>query len=186
MHEVVDELHARVTRALERAACDLAAAECHGVLCGVSCTRTRNIYAVWIDYLRGADELSRFAHEDIELPLRALERWTRDGLARDDCDFALLLPDDDAALDQRVAAFAAWCRGYLAGLGTAGIACMDGLGEDAREFIADLARFGALGGLPDGDEDDEHALTELVEYTRVGVLLVCTELGELPDDGESY
>jgi uncharacterized protein YgfB (UPF0149 family) len=176
MREAVDDLHARVTRALERAACDLDAAECHGVLCGVCCSGVRNVYALWLDYLRGADELSRFAHAEVEVSLRALESWTRDGLARDDFDFVLLLPDDNAALDERVAAFAAWCRGFLAGLGTAGIACLDGLGEDAREFIADLARFGALGGLPDGDEDDEHALTELVEYTRMGVLLVCTEL----------
>ena len=110
---------------------------------------------------------------------------TRAALTAGDCDFAPLRPHDDAPLAERAAAFGAWCRGFLSGFGLSGIADLGTLGEDARGFLADLSRFATLASEGVGDEDDERALTELIEFTRMGVLLVRAELVADPGDDDA-
>ena len=56
------------------------------------------------------------------------------------------------------------------------------LGEDARDFLADLSRFTSLEMDAEGDEEDERALVELTEFTRMGVMLVRAELNESDGD----
>ena len=75
----------------------------------------------------------------------------------------------------KAAAFAAWCRGFLAGLGLGGIVDVRRLGEDARDFLADVGRFTRLALDAAGDEDEERALSELTEFTRMGVMIVRAE-----------
>ena len=41
-------------------------------------------------------------------------------LRGDEMEFELLLPDDDAPLEQRATALSQWCQGFLYGFGTGG------------------------------------------------------------------
>ena len=90
--------------------------------------------------------------------------------------FEPLLPPADVALDCRADALVEWCRGFLGGLGLAGISQQGGLSDDGAEILKD---FGTIAGTrfeyADGEED-ETALTEVIEFIRVGVLLLHAEL----------
>lgn len=92
-------------------------------------------------------------------------------LSDPDFSFQLLLPDDDAALAERSGALFDWCRGFLGGFGlSAGEA--KGLSDESREALEDMARLAAAEPQDDGDDEDEAAFEELVEFVRVATLLL--------------
>lgn len=97
-------------------------------------------------------------------------------LSRIDCGFQLLLPADEQPLPERVEALAAWCQGFLAGLGQGGAA--RGLGADTSAALNDLAEIGCADTLSEGSDDDERDYAELVEYVRAAALLIDAELRE--------
>lgn len=169
------ELHDRVAQVLDALGCDLGAGECHGALCGLLCAPRAFSPRTWLEHIAGADTPEVFAQGEARGTLEELLRASIEGLASDELSFALLLPGDDTALVGRSAAFAGWCRGFLAGLGLGGIGDMADLGADARGFVADLERFSRIEAVA-GDEDDERALAELTEYTRMGVLVIRSEV----------
>ena len=92
-------------------------------------------------------------------------------------EFDPLLPDDDAALDERVDALSAWCQGFLYGFGSRPRPQPPAPSGEVAEVLADFAeisRGGSVGLEP--MEIEEDAYTELVEFLRVGVQLVYDEL----------
>lgn len=178
------ELHTRVASALAGARCDIGAAECHGMLCGMLSGPQRFDSLLWVDHVSGGDSTA-FATGEPRAALAALLTQTEAEMLGEDYALALVLPADDAPLPERAAGFAAWCRGFLSGLGLSGIADLEALGEDAREFLADLSRFATLALDAPGDEDDERALVELTEFTRMGVMLVRSELAELGGEDDT-
>ena len=169
------DLYERVARALAAVRCDVDAAECHGMLCGMLSGPRAFEPGLWLDHVSGG-EREVFASGEPRAALESLMRETLRAMGAEDYQLALLLPADEVPLTARAAGFASWCRGFLSGLGLAGIADLEALGEDAREFLADLSRFTALAMDADGDEEDERALVELTEFTRMGVMLVRAEL----------
>jgi len=173
----------RVTAVLERSACDIGAAECHGILTGMLCGAGTFDPRTWLAHVSADDDGGDLAHGDARRQLDELVERTRAELGADDYSFFLLLPGDDVAIDVRADAFAAWCRGFLAGCALAGIVDLAALGEDGREFLVDVERFCRLGVDGDGGEDDERALTELIEFTRMGVQVMRTELRDRGTSG---
>ena len=97
--------------------------------------------------------------------------------------FEPLLPPADTALENRADALVEWCRGFLGGLGLAGVSRQHGLSADGAEILKD---FGTIAGTrfeyADGEED-ETALTEVIEFIRVGVLLLHAEIVSVPQAG---
>jgi len=177
------ELYERVARALGAVRCDVGAAECHGMLCGMLSGPQAFEPGLWLDHVSGG-ERELFARGEPRAALEALMGETLRAMSGEDYELALLLPADEAPLALRAAGFADWCRGFLSGLGLSGIADIDALGEDAREFLADLSRFTSLAMDAAGDEEDERALVELTEFTRMGVMLVRAELNAGDGDGD--
>jgi uncharacterized protein len=169
------DLYAAVEHALGALGCDIGAAECHGVLCGMLCGAPLFDRRVWLAHLAGGEAVAPLDDGDAGEALGTLEAHTLRALDGDEYSFALVLPADDEPLALRAAAFADWCRGFLSGLGLAGIADTAALGEDARDFVRDLARFGAIEVAQDPGEDDERAFAELTEFTRLGALIVYAE-----------
>ncbi len=69
-----------------------------------------------------------------------------------------------------------WCAGFLYALGLAGEDSYGRLSSEAREFVRDLTEISRIDAGVEGDEQEEAAYTEVLEYVRVGVLMVYEDL----------
>ena len=88
-----------------------------------------------------------------------------------------MLPDDDTPLYQRTQALGTWCQGLLYGLGLGRAAERGELSPESQEFLRDATDIARVGFETDNaSEADETAYAEVVEYLRVGLLLVQQDL----------
>lgn len=171
-------------------------AECHGVLCGLIC---RNGAVTPDDYLVQLATLQLVVDPGQTLTELFAEAHdsTIQQLADIDLGFNLWLPDDDQPLNERTDALAQWCTGFLAGIGLGGE--LPSLSEEATEALDDMRQI-ALAAYPpvaitdaerdevlrfetesmnlqeEGEEVDENAFMEIVEYVRVVTLMLCEEM----------
>ena len=150
----------------------------HGVLCGLYCAENTSD----ADYcctrlfpkLNINDLLQKSAKQLLMNLFADMVRQLNDP----DCEFELLLPDDDITVEARVMALGDWCQGFLLGLSMGGVKDLDSLPENSAEITADLVQIARAGSsyYLENSEEDETALQDLIEYVRVGVLLVHEEL----------
>lgn len=154
-----------------------AAAEAHGTLCGLLCASVEEHADSWIhNTLVDAEEYSFGGGGDARSLLEALYKATVAALDGEDMAFQLMLPDDDAPIEERAVALAAWCSGFLYGLAMRGLRPMEEMPEELREILTDFSEIGRAGVAEEEvGEAGEHALAELVEYVRVGAQLVYDE-----------
>lgn len=93
----------------------------------------------------------------------------------------LMLPSDEASLCERLDGLTQWCEGFLRGIKLAGMTAeiLTKL-PSLKEVISDLAKFREI-SLQDADEESEEKEKDyhhIVEFIRVGVLLVHAECGQ--------
>jgi yecA family protein len=170
--------HSHLARTLAELELGLGASELHGSLTGFLCAGGVAPPERWFERLalEGFDEL--LAGRTERVLFERLYADCADQLQDEELGFTPLLPEDDAPLDERAAALVDWCRGFLGGLGLAGAGVGAGLSSESDEILGDFGRIAATefahGDAPDDDED---AYAEVVEYVRVGVLLLRAEIG---------
>ncbi len=164
--------HAQLGEVLAGLRFGVGASDLHGSLTGYLCGGGRAGARGWLAALQleaGTDDMP---HAALIRLYEQCAAWLDDPELR----FEPLLPSANSALDVRADALVEWCRGFLSGLGLAGTALGSGLSGDAAEVLHDLADIaGARFEYADAEED-ENALTEVVEFIRVGVLLLHAEL----------
>ena len=161
--------HEELQAALSRVDINVDAAEAHGLLCGALSTRKGFGAKDWLAEL-DADRGTAMPAVDPELnrlPGQALE-----SLQSIEFEFEPLLPGDDVPLPDRVAALAAWCGGYLYGIGTGAPDPVTVKSGEVGEYLSDLADI-ARAELEPGrsDEAGEGDFFELVEFVRAGAQL---------------
>jgi len=160
--------------ALSRADAPVGASEAQGMLCGMLCAQGRVDLAGWeklvLDEPAPGDALAKECHP----LLGALFESTRVALNDAVLEFSLLLPDDRDLLHLRTAALREWCQGFLYGFGLAGGRMQaDQVPAEVQEVLGDISHMANLeSDASQEGEDDESAYAELVEYLRVGVLLM--------------
>jgi uncharacterized protein len=171
--------HAELGMALHELEFGVAASDLHGsltgFLCGGGVASPRN----WLQRLEIETDAGIETHARMEL----LNRLFRDCRAQlDDPGFAFepLLPGDGEPLVERADALVQWCRGFLGGLGLSGADAGSGLSEDGAEILRDFGTIAASHFEYDDAEEDESALVEVLEFIRVGVLLLHSELVPTP------
>ena len=169
---------------LERLGVIFAASETHGVLCGLLCVKGFVTYDDWISLLN-EEQKSQMDwvddNQDGENAVTGAEEWgllqdlydeTFRQLNDDDYGFSLLLPDDEQQLRIRTEALVQWCDGFLFGLGAGEIKDFAQLPDDVNEISHDLAEISRAYHEDESTEADELAYAELIEYVRVGVLVI--------------
>lgn len=162
---------ADIVRAFEDLNSAVPAAEGHGYLCGALCASANYRLQSWLE-----EVLPEAPSRDARQVLRQLFDDTRQVLLGESMDLFLLLPDDEAPLRLRVLALSQWCQGFLYGFGSARPAGGERLPGDVNELLRDLAQIGRAVSEPaEGDEEEESAYAEIVEYVRVGVQLIHDE-----------
>ncbi len=108
--------------------------------------------------------------------LNAAGTQIKDDLNGVECGFNMLLPNDEEKLSARIDALGFWCRGYLSGLGLAGVT-QDQLHNDTvKELVQDLSQIAHVSIETDESEEDEENYMELVEFVRVAVQNIKVEL----------
>ena len=166
----------QVDRALKLLNCDIGAAECHGVLCGMLCSAKNFQVSNWLNHTLGYQDDHRGLQELAGNPaMQALLRQTLIGIDSSDFSFSLLLPGDECVLGLRIEALGAWCRGFLSGFGLNDVDQAKQLGEEIQDYLRDLHEIGKVDPAALEAEGDEEALFEVQEYTRMGMLLAREE-----------
>ncbi|AGA89992.1 hypothetical protein Thimo_1194 [Thioflavicoccus mobilis 8321] len=169
MEATTDTDYRQLAQQLEEVS--LSPAEVHGILWGLLCSGTPEMSKAWLGELaHGQDGAS-----SVQAALTAIVEQTRAGLAGHELALTLLLPDEEWPLVERAEAVYDWCRGLLYGLGLARIDAAD-LSPAAREVFDDFMTITRLDlETLEADEENEQALTEITEFTRVAALLLYEE-----------
>jgi uncharacterized protein len=166
----------RLRESLAAAGAVLALAELHGGVCGALCAGGADAARRWL--LDSLDDVEVGAApaavaDDLEELIGTSSKMLEDS----ELTFEPLLPSDDAPLAEQVEALAAWCQGFLSGVGstTPAAAESDALGEILRDF-AEISRAGLSEDEEAGHDQPDFALAEIHEYVRVSVQLAFEEL----------
>lgn len=172
--------HSGLQQLLEGLGSASGAAEVHGCLCGALCVRAGHGAAEWVGEL--VDGVAEPVTGGMEVEaLQQLHHETREALRARDPGFMPLLPEDTAPLGARVEALAAWCSGFLYGMGLGGagsqLADAGAIAEILRDF-AEIAR--AVLPVDATAEEGEQAYVELVEFVRAGAQLAFEEQASNP------
>ena len=156
------------------------AAEAHGMLCGVICSGEHGDAGTrWLhELLKGTDRNNLLVRELAGM-LENLVKETIQAFESENFEFDLLLPGDQEPVTERTRALSEWCQGFYLGLALGGVKDVNGLPEHSREFVLDMMEIGNLDNDGEQGEEAELALTEIIEYVRVGVLLVREELRQV-------
>jgi uncharacterized protein len=171
----------RLRDSLAAAGAVIAIAEVHGGVCGALCAGGVAAARLWLAQALDDVELDA-APGAVADELEELIGTTSKMLDDEQLGFEPLLPSDDAPLADQVDALAAWCHGFLSGVGsTAPSAARSGaegeaLGEILRDF-AEISRAGLSDDEAAGRDQPDFALAEIQEYVRVSVQIVFEELG---------
>ncbi len=156
--------------------------EAHGTLCGLLCGRADLEPQEWLalttteaEAIEQGDMLAAEAAEW----LSELFFQTVAALSDNNLNFYPLLPEDESETVQ-LAAIAQWAQGFLMGLSLAGIEKFTDYPEEVGEFVEAMTSVSSADDYDlAGDDSDEEAITELVEFIRIGVLLVNEEMNPL-------
>jgi yecA family protein len=157
----------------------MTASELHGSLAGYLCAGGTPDPRNWLHEL--AIEDAEDAGDAEHAVLDRLFAGCAEGLEDPELSFEPLLPDDDEPIGERAGALVEWCRGFLGGLGLSGAELQGHLSGESDEVLHDLGRIAAT-RFDRGDtaEEDEDAYAEVVEYVRVGVMLLHNEIAGQP------
>jgi uncharacterized protein YgfB (UPF0149 family) len=166
-----DYNHVQQLLAQERSLAD--AAEAHGTLAGCLCGAAGYRFEDWLKEILPEGR----AQDAADGTLRELFEATAGALREAEMDFEPLLPADAQPIDVRTAALAEWCQGFLYGLGAGHIPAASELPGEAGEIVRDFIEISRAGvDAEQGEESNESAYAELVEFVRVGVQLLFEEL----------
>jgi uncharacterized protein YgfB (UPF0149 family) len=171
--------HAELGALLAKAQFGVGASDLHGSLAGYLCGGGHTDAQHWLAAL----ELEHDDDAAAELPREVLEHLYADcaaWLADPELRFEPLLPAANAPLGARTEALVEWCRGFLGGVGLAGAGSKGTLSADAKEILADFDTIAATQFESNDSEEDESALAEVIEFIRIGALLLHTELSAAP------
>jgi uncharacterized protein YgfB (UPF0149 family) len=165
-----------VAQALVDAGSTVHASEAHGCLSGGLAARRDYSEGDWLEeFLPEATRAAGGASTDSLFS--DVFRKTSEAMRGFDMAFEPLLPGDETPIAERAQALAAWCQGFLYGLGAAGTAAAMPMSEETSEVLADLAEIARVGSVgADEAEVEEASYAEIVEFLRAGVQLIYEEL----------
>lgn len=168
MNQPVLPLFATLSRSPLMVTLGVDAPELHGGLCGYLCGGGQANEENWLSVVLSDDAI----HEvEPGSDLAQLYAATRAGLASEEFEFDLLLPDSDAPVAERGDALLAWCRGFLGGVGLSG-ADLKKMSDETQDALSDLGRIAASDLSYEDVDSDEEAFEEVAEFVRVVAMLV--------------
>ncbi|WP_058463251.1 UPF0149 family protein [Legionella adelaidensis] len=149
--------------------------EVHGVMCGYLCTGASNEGENYIRAL--VNNTKNSTKKEALMALFSVYAISYQQLINFDFEFELLLPDEGYPLVARAQAFSEWCQGFTQGVALSGFTASQLSEEEAVEALRHISEFAELDYESlDVSEDDEKALLEVSEYTRLAVLQIFNDI----------
>jgi len=142
-----------------------------GMIIGILCVDTRSVQNTWeqlqaeLPFLGGEKEINRSFKSLFMMSAAYLEDIEK--------GVVLMLPDEEAPLSQRLESLANWCEGYLASFKLAESPIENLLKIPAvKEVLEDFVQVIDVTLEEESSQENEKAYYEIVEFVRVGALLV--------------
>lgn len=155
--------------------------EVHGILCGLLAKDVAASELRFVRLILGEVSVADVLAVEARDQLIALHAFTRAQLQDASLGLELLVPDDADPLDERISAACDWARGWVYGLAEQGITRANQLPDDSAEFLVDCMTL-ANGEYEAAEgEEGETIYMELLEYLRMGALMVQEELQPLQE-----
>ena len=157
-------------------------AEAHGLFTGLVCmanttkqNKENKEAFFWANKLDlDIDQNNLLVKEALEI-VDAFYQSIKTSLTSTDIEFQLLIFENDA-LEQRLADFSIWVQSFLYALGLNKHFKLEDCSEQVQEIINDLVQ---LSNAEDyelsAEDDDEQSLFELIEYVRIGTIIISDE-----------
>jgi|TARA_B100000795_G_scaffold258713_1_gene233047 uncharacterized protein YgfB (UPF0149 family) len=146
----------------------------HGFLCGrLTCGAVdiENLIETSSDWLTLSDEQCEAA----EPALRDFFESSLSNLEDVSFLFQPLLPEDELPLGERLSAVGEWASNYISGLAE-GMESNFEITDEGKEALDDLAAIGQISVDFEAEDEGERDYTELVEYIRIAVQVIFTDL----------
>jgi len=166
-----------ITQALRRVDIASDAAECQGAMSAVICFAGKDAFPLWLGAHLPEIEAGVMAGDALASETAKVSDHLYQGILQQlqagELQYNLLLPEDDASLEMRSQAMVHWCQGFLLGLGYVGVTDTSRFQGELAEIINDITEISQMSiGDLDNSEEEEQSYAELVEYLRVGVMLL--------------
>lgn len=152
-------------------------AEVHGILCGMLCGGMSLTDQKWLAVLNDTIHQGEGFNDATTFLLTGLFNQTCQQLLEPEFALQLLLPDDQAPINDRGAALISWVQGFMLGFGLH----QQELGkcsDDVKEALEDFNDIARMEEPMDTDEESEKALFEVMEYVKISAILCFSELGQ--------
>jgi uncharacterized protein YgfB (UPF0149 family) len=141
----------------------------HGILCGFACVKPDLSLDDWLNEVLVSIDLDNLNEKSAHEGLAQIFNETLSQLNDATLDFQLLIADEDSRLGEQANTLIEWCQGYLVGLGLQKISTTD---EDALEMIKDFSEISKLDADVLDTEQNAQDLNEIIEFVRMGTLLI--------------
>jgi uncharacterized protein YgfB (UPF0149 family) len=136
----------------------------HGLLCGYAIVKPGVELKNWLDEI-----LEEYNSKTDDLSILAtIFNETLENLSDSTLNFQLLIAGDDNPKQQLITVVS-WCGGFLAGLGLAQVNTSD---NEVEEIIKGIIEISQIDSEITGSTEDENNIFEVVEFVRMGVLLI--------------
>ena len=181
MTDTIDYL--KLEQVLHQGDADFTVAESQAIASGMLVVNIAADKLAWVKLIVGEVDDTNNQQRAI-VSLDKLFEQTKKQLQDSNLEFNLLIPDDDDPISHRFNAVQDWCRGFLTGVALSGVSLENkesALPEDTRDLLKDFANISSSGDFDFEEEEGEDAeseiaLAEIVEYLRMGALLINEEL----------
>ncbi len=166
----------QIENALNSVKSPYAVEDSHGMLCAMLIVNNSLQCARWLDEICTHGNTSNAANTLDKDTLCALYDHTKQELNDTLLNFTLLVTEEDNSLSARVSSLKKWCDGFLFGLALAGVKDLTHVPEDSMEILQDITTISQAEEDEEEDEINEVAYMDIVEYVRMGVLLINEEM----------
>lgn len=169
---------------VNRLTMEATASEVHGMFCGFLCGDPEGDFDQWMEINEVTPPSGDLLQQEAIEYLRQAFDYTAELLQENSLDFYPLLPDDEDITVQ-ISGISDWANGFVWGLTQAGITDYNEYVPEVGEFVKDMLKMSALESYElANDNSDEAALVEMIEFIRIGVLLLSEEMNPLPPQSD--
>ena len=152
--------------------------EIHALLAGFLCGGVYLSGDALTSTMQDFFKLDIYMVPDLPILLSQLNAGIEASLQEDTFAFTPMLPEDEGFFEQ-MSLFSRWCESFINGF-SATCPEEDDFSEDINGVLEDLMTFCRMREEVDLTEQDDESLFELIEYSKVAILMLYTELVLIP------